>query len=62
MAKIKLGIIRCDMHGMYYGALMAEHDPYRLQKPVEAGADTPYSWMTGGAHFYFYTFCRPKFL
>jgi predicted dehydrogenase len=56
MPTIKLGIIRCDMHGMYYGALMAKHDPYQLQKPVEVGADTPYSWMTGGAHFYFYTF------
>ena len=56
MAKIKLGIIRCDMHGMYYGALMADHDPYRLQKPVEDPTNLPYSWMPGGAHFYFYTF------
>ena len=27
MAKIQVGLIRCDCHGMYYGALMADHDP-----------------------------------
>ncbi len=56
MEKIRVGLIRCDMHGMYYSALMAEHDPLRLQKPMEDSAGAPYSWMTGGAHFYFYTF------
>ncbi|MDA0747772.1 MAG: Gfo/Idh/MocA family oxidoreductase [bacterium] len=55
MPKIRVGIIRCDTHGMYYGPLMAEHDPIRLQKPLEDPSNAVYSWQTGGAHFYFYT-------
>ena len=44
------------MHGMYYGALMAEHDPLKLQRPGTDPEGSAYSWQTGGAHFYFYTF------
>ena len=55
MGKSRVGLIRCDMHGMYYGALMAEHDPLRLQRPMADPGEAPYSWQTGGAHFYFYT-------
>jgi predicted dehydrogenase len=51
---IKVGIIRCDTHGAYYAPLMAAHDPYKLQSPIPPGEEGGYSWMTGGAHFYFY--------
>ncbi len=51
---IKVGIIRCDTHGAYYAPLMAPHDPYKLQRPIAPGEESHYSWMTGGAHFYFY--------
>ena len=55
---IRVGLIRCDMHGMYYGALMARHDPLRLREPLKGrkGVRARHSWMTGGAHFYFYTY------
>lgn len=54
---IRVGLIRCDMHGMYYGALMARHDPLRLREPLRDRKDVRpmHTWMTGGAHFYFYT-------
>ena len=54
---IRVGLIRCDMHGMYYGALMAKHDPLRLREPLKTRAYVRprNSWMAGGAHFYFYT-------
>lgn len=55
MDKIRVGLIRCDMHGMYYGALMARHDPMRLQAPMADRSEATYTWQTGGAHFYFYT-------
>lgn len=55
MKKIRVGMVRCDMHGMYYGALMAEHDPLRLQSPGVDPKKAVYTWQTGGAHFYFYT-------
>ncbi len=53
--KIRVGLIRCDMHGAYFGALMAEHDPLKLQRPGAPGCEAHYSWQSGGAHFYFYT-------
>ena len=55
MALIRVGLIRCDTHGLWYGPLMAEHDPLVFQRPrlpVEPGH---YSWMTGGLHQFFYT-------
>ena len=39
---IRVGLIRCDLHGIYYGALMADHDPLILREKY------------GGAHFYHY--------
>ena len=42
--KIRVGLIRCDLHGVYYAALMADHDPLKLR------------CKRGGAHFYHYTF------
>jgi predicted dehydrogenase len=52
---IKVGIIRCDSHGMYYGPLMGRHDPLKLRDPLAGlGTQTRYSWMGGGSHFAFY--------
>lgn len=48
MKSIRVGIIRCDLHALYYGALMARHDPALLRDPEIAM----------GAHFYFYTHYR----
>ena len=31
MPKIRVGMIGCDLHGLYYGALMAKHDPLVLR-------------------------------
>ncbi len=43
--KIRVGIIRCDLHAIYYANLIQPHDPYLLRKP-ELGK---------GGYFYFYT-------
>ena len=56
-APIKVGIIRCDTHGIYYGPLMAKHDPLKLRTPVPIEDDPPHSWMNGVTHYYFYGFC-----
>lgn len=45
MNKIKVGIIRCDLHAVYYANIIQKHDPYILRKR-EYG---------GGGYFYFYT-------
>ncbi len=45
MNKIRVGIIRCDLHAIYYGVQMGKHDPYILREP-EIGK---------GGYFYFYT-------
>ena len=54
---IRVGLIRCDTHGAYYAALMAKHDPLKLQRPIDVDADPPYSWQNGVVHYYFYGFC-----
>jgi len=56
MKPIRVGIIRCDLHAIYYGALMAKHDPLVLRDPppTRSGKQSG-SWLTGGGHFYFYT-------
>ena len=45
MAPIRFGIIRCDLHAIYYANLMQEHDMMVLRKP-DFGK---------GGYFYFYT-------
>ena len=55
MAKIRVGLIRCDTHGMYYGPQMAEHDPAVFDLPVPSESEPRHSWMRGGNHYYFYT-------
>jgi formylglycine-generating enzyme required for sulfatase activity len=43
------------MHAAYFVSLMAKHNPLKLEKPVDLDSNPPCSWMTGGAHFSFYT-------
>lgn len=51
---IRTGLIRCDTHGMWYGPLMAKHDPLILQRPPGQDKKLSYSWQTGGLHMFFY--------
>ena len=48
MNKIRTGVIRCDLHASYYGALMDKHDPLVYRK----------YWHVG--HFYHYDIYDPK--
>jgi predicted dehydrogenase len=45
MDKVRVGLINCDLHGLYYGALMEEHDPLLMMELGRGYA----------AHYYFYT-------
>jgi len=45
MDRIRVGIIRCDLHAIYYANLMQEHDPDVLREP-EYGR---------GGYYYFYS-------
>ncbi|MCC7085064.1 MAG: Gfo/Idh/MocA family oxidoreductase [Pirellulales bacterium] len=55
-AKIRTGLIRCDTHGLWYGPLMADHDPLVLQRPNRdvGNIERRYSWQSGGIHMFFY--------
>ena len=53
---IRVGMVSCDTHAIYYAALMAAHNPLKLRQPI-AGIDHEHSWMNGSVHFYFYPFC-----
>ena len=56
-ARIRVGIIRCDLHAVYYAALMEKHDPILLRDPDLTGPGArPYSWETGGGYFYHYLY------
>jgi predicted dehydrogenase len=56
MKQIRVGIIRCDLHAIYYAALMEKHDPLMLRGPDLIRPEMKkYSWLNGGAHFYHYT-------
>lgn len=55
MKTIKVGLIRCDTHGMYFAALMDKHNPRMLIDPMQRKPGGRYSWQTGAVHFYFYT-------
>ena len=41
MSLIRVGLSRCDTHGLWYGPLMAEHDPPGLSAPLSAGTAGP---------------------
>lgn len=53
--KIRVGLIRCDTHGMFFGPLFQPHDPMRLRLPVLLDKPATDSWMRGGNHAYFYS-------
>lgn len=48
MRKIKVGLIRCDLHGLYYGMLMFPHDPIAVRddKIVRGQAAFFYHYMS----------------
>lgn len=55
MNPIRVGIIRCDGHALYYGAQMARHDPRRLREPRRHSSPRPHWSKTGaGVFLYFY--------
>jgi len=41
MNKIRTGIIRCDLHAIWYANLIQKHDPDLLREP-DLGAVIPY--------------------
>lgn len=53
---IRVGLIGCDTHGMWFGAQMQKHDPLLFRMPIPMDQKGPYSWMHGGNHYYFYTY------
>jgi len=52
---IRVGLIGCDTHGLWYGAQMQKHDPLLFMLPIPMDQPGTYSWMHGGNHYYFYT-------
>ncbi len=55
MSRIRVGLIRCDTHGLWFGPLMAEHDPLAFQRPMDPRHPHPYTWQAGGCHKFFYS-------
>jgi predicted dehydrogenase len=57
MAPIRVGMLRCDCHALYYACIMAEHDPYVLRAPVPREDIYNYQlgWQRGGVYKYFYS-------
>lgn len=52
---IRVGIIRCDLHAVYYAVLMDKHDPLMLRGPgLTRSGKIRESWQSGGAYFYHY--------
>ena len=57
MKPIRVGMINCDLHAIYYAALFAEHDPLKLRGPdLVRSKPARDSWQNGGAHFYHYLY------
>jgi len=54
---IRVGLIRCDTHGLWYGPQMQQHDSVLLERACTMPEDrqATYSWMTRGSHFFFYS-------
>ncbi len=60
---IRVGLMRCDTHGMWFGPQMQDHDPVLFERAMGGRDDAKpkYSWMTRGCHFFFYThYSNPK--
>jgi len=57
MKTIRVGMIRCDCHALYYACIMAQHDPYVLRQPLPRDQilQAPHGWQRGGVFKYFYT-------
>ena len=53
---IRVGLIGCDTHGMWFGPQMQKHDSLLFSLPVPMDQPSKYSWMRGGNHYYFYTY------
>jgi len=52
---IRVGIIRCDTLGMYFGPLLGKHDPWRLRDPLKfTPGPQRYTWQGGASHYSFY--------
>jgi len=59
--KLRVGLIRCDTHGLWYGPLIQNHDPLLLRESITEDQEMNYSWQRGGCWYYFYThYCDPK--
>jgi len=55
MKPIHVGIVRCDLHAVYYATLMEKHDPLLLRGPdLTRSGRLKYAWQRGGGHFYHY--------
>ena len=52
---IRVGLIRCDTHGMWFGAQMDDHDPLLLREPMPVSKENRYSWQNAGVHYFYYT-------
>jgi len=54
---IRVGLIRCDTHAMWFGPQMMDHDSVLFERPILVKEDRQekYSWMTRGGHYFFYT-------
>lgn len=51
---IRVGLIRCDSHALWFGPLMMKHDPLLFQRPMDPDVPNHYFWQTGMNHRYFY--------
>lgn len=55
--KIRVGMIRCDLHAVYYAALMDKHDPLLLRGPTYGkSGEIRAGWQKGSGHFYHYLY------
>lgn len=61
MSTIRVGLIRCDTHGMWFGPQMMAHDARLLERPTDDPELGNYaSWLRRGVHYFFYThYCAP---
>ena len=55
-SKIRVGLIRCDTHGLWYGPLIERHDPLLFREPMPVDDPMVESWQRGGCWYYFYTY------
>jgi len=55
MKAIRVGMIRCDMHAVYYAAMMDRHDALTMRGPdLIRPEKKKFAWLNGGAHYYHY--------